>query len=169
MQPNNPEVHREKETEARVDIELNCVSDGIKVVGDYSLQGVSILYGPSWVFCRACSPRQHSCPKLSSMPLDLIPMLIHTPKEVSAAMNIEHYSFATFFCSFPLLVVCPHLDPLRLQISSVSAPLPPLAPSDLVDTLVTQLGDYGISSVVDRFLWYRDPLRPNPSRAWYPL
>lgn len=95
------------------------------------------------------SPRQYPCSKLSCMPLDLVPMLIHTPKIVSATMNVKHDPFAALLRSFPSLVIHSRLDPLSLQTAPSSSPLPPLAASNLVDTLMPELCNYGFGGIIN--------------------
>lgn len=103
------------------------------------------------------------------MPLYLIPMLIHTPEEISAPMNIEHDPLAIFLRAFPLLIVRPHLDPFSFEVAPFSAPLPPFAATDLINTLMTQLSDYCIGSIVDCFLGNCDFFYPAPGRVGHPL
>jgi len=84
--------------------------------------------------------RQHPSLELARMPLHLIAMLVDAPKEVCAAMNIEHYAVAFGDSQLlPRVVVLAHLDPLGLECCAFASPLPPIRSSDCLDAFRPQL------------------------------
>ena len=115
------------------------------------------------------SPCKYSRLKFPSVSLHLITMLIHAAKEVGPAMHIKHDSLALLTAVFPLRIVRPHLDPLRVQCTIVSSPLPPFAAANFVQTVVSQLNSESISCPAYCVLWYCDFVHPNPTWGRYPL
>ena len=96
-------------------------------------------------------------------------MLIHTSKEVSPAVYVQHDPFPLVIYSLPLLKITAHLDPFRFELCVLPPPLPPCLPTNFVDTLATQLGYQGCGSVRDGL--FRDDrfLDLDPSRRRHPL
>jgi len=77
--------------------------------------------------------------ELSSVPLELIPVLVDASKEICAAVDVQHDALAGFAGFLPFVVVGPHLNPLRLERAVGFAPLPPLSAPNLADAVGSQL------------------------------
>lgn len=52
--------------------------------------------------------------QLPGVPLHLVPVLVHAPEEVCPAVDVQHHAGPAVSVPLALLVVGPHLDPLRL-------------------------------------------------------
>lgn len=103
------------------------------------------------------------------MSLHLITVLIHAAEEVCTTMHIEHDSVALFATLLSLCIMRPHFNPFRLQHGVVSSPLPPLAASNFVHTVMAQLSSESLCCLSDRVLRYCYFLHLDPVRIGYPL
>lgn len=103
------------------------------------------------------------------MPLHLVAMFIHAAKEVRAAMDVQHDPLALSPGLLPPRVMSPHLDPFCLWYSSISSPLPPLASSDSINALMTQLRDQQISRPFHTSFRDYDFVHLYPARTGNPL
>jgi hypothetical protein len=103
------------------------------------------------------------------MPLQLIPMRVHAPKEVPTAMHIQHDPPPRVTLLLPLVEMRPHLDPLGAHLAAGLAPLPPCPPADPLNAMRTQLRLYGICAGLEMRLEDRDLLSPDPVRGRHPL
>ena len=77
--------------------------------------------------------------QLARMSLQLIPMLVHTPKEVCASVYVQHYALAGIIGSLALVIVGPHLYPLGPETRVLFPPLPPLATAHGANAFIAQL------------------------------
>ena len=114
-------------------------------------------------------PSKHPSLQFTSMSLHLIPMLIHTPKEVRTAMHIQHDSLPFISRLLPLFIVRSHLDPFCLQFAPWSAPLPPELSSNLLNAMMAQLLLYVLCAFRDVFLGDLDLVQLHPARVRNPL
>lgn len=97
-------------------------------------------------------PSKHPSLKLPRMSLHLIPMLIHTSKEIGTTMHIQHHPLPTVPRLLPLMIVRSHLNPFCSQLTPRSSPLPPRLSSNLLDPIWTQLVLYSIRSSLNEVL-----------------
>lgn len=66
-------------------------------------------------------------------------MLINAAEEVGSSMYVEHNPFAFLSARFPPSIVPSHLNPFSFQCAAFPSPLPPFLPSNLINTVVSQL------------------------------
>ena len=114
-------------------------------------------------------PSKYPSLQLSGMSLHLIPMLIHTAKEVCTAMYIQHDSLTLVILLLSLLMVGAHLDPFCLQVASWFSPLPPKPASHVLNPMMSQLLLYGIRCFRDMILGDLDFVDLDPSWIRHPL
>jgi hypothetical protein len=114
-------------------------------------------------------PCQNSGLQLPRMPLQLIPMRIHTSKEICPTMHIEHDSLHRIVSSAPLLEIRPHLNPLGLQIAARPPPLPPRLSPHHFNPMGPQLGPYRIRGGREMFPRDGDMVQLHPVRTGNPL
>lgn len=96
-------------------------------------------------------------------------MLIDAAKKVRSAMYIEHYSFSIFPARFSSGIIPSHLNPLCLQHTSFSSPLPPLLTPNLIHTSVSQLSNDSISRFGDTVLRNVNLVDLDPVGTGHPL
>ena len=60
------------------------------------------------------------------MALDLVAVGVNTSEEICPAVNVQHDAVALARALLAVVEVSAHLDPLRLEFSRRTAPLPPL-------------------------------------------
>lgn len=80
--------------------------------------------------------RKYSGPQLSGMSLHLVPVLVYASEEICTTMDIQHNSGPLVAFLFPSIVIASHLNPLGLELATLSSPLPPLASPNLIDAFM---------------------------------
>lgn len=111
---------------------------------------------------------EHPCAELPSMPLHLITMFIDTSKEIRSSVDVQHDS-STFLPRLSRSVVSSHFDPFCFELRMFSTPLPPLFPTNVIDSFMTELGYDCVRSFREAFARNRDIVDFDPSRMWDPL
>lgn len=85
--------------------------------------------------------REHPRLQLARVSLQLVPVHVHTSKEIRSSVDIEHNLLPGVVVLFPLVVVRAHLNPFGVEGTGVRlSPLPPLASTDLPYALRAELG-----------------------------
>lgn len=103
------------------------------------------------------------------MPLQLVPVLIHTAEEISATVHVQHDALAFFVLFFSLIIVAAHFYPFCFQFGVLSPPLPPQLAANSVNSFVAQLGDESVCSARKLCLRYLDILCSDPAGRRHPL
>lgn len=103
------------------------------------------------------------------MPLHLVPVLIDTTKEVSTPVHIEHDSVSLLSRSLPLLLIGLHFNPIGLQLTARSAPLPPCLAANHFDTMGSQLLLYRLCGRCTKLFGNVNLLDFHPRRVRHPL
>lgn len=114
-------------------------------------------------------PSKHSSFQLPRVPLQLIPVRIHTPKEVAPAMDIQHDPLPRIVPALPHLEMRPHLNPLGAHLVPRPTPLPPRLPSHTLNTMAPQLRLYGLRAGREVRLRDRDQVDLDPQGVRHPL
>jgi len=96
-------------------------------------------------------------------------MFIYAPKETCSAMYIEHNSLSQILVLLPLIIICSHLNPFRLEVALWPSPLPPSFPSDFSYAMRTQLLLYRFRAFFEIFFGYGDFVYFYPVRVGDPL
>jgi|TARA_R110002003_G_scaffold79_7_gene7064 hypothetical protein len=104
------------------------------------------------------------------MSLHLIAVLVHTAKEVRAAMHIQHYAVSLGDVElFPRIIVLAHFNPFSLQRCAISSPLPPCLPANRFDAFWPKLCADELSRTLQLTGCDLDDLHVDPVRHWHPL
>ena len=96
-------------------------------------------------------------------------MLVHTAKEVSAAMNIHHDALPLVAFALALSGVCFHLDPFSSHIGLGLPPLPPFASSNLPKSILAKLIVQKLGGFFEVQLRNSHSLNLDPLRMRHPL
>ena len=123
---------------------------GVEGVQEEEVSGKAVLQaaGERELGGQAVPRREDARLELAGMALHLVAVLVDAAEEVGAAVDVEHDPVATTTSAagiglpLALVVVGPHLNPLRLELGATAArlaPLPPFAAPDLADALGPEL------------------------------
>lgn len=146
MRPDNHAGHKEKEIEVLAGTVLQNIRKS--QIRDFT-ELTANSQQPKLSNFNQHLPSKNSSLQFPRMSLHLIPMLIHTPKKVRASMHIQHNSPPRILQHLPLIIIRPHLNPLRFDFTPRSPPLPPNFAPHLLNSMMTQLLLYVFCGLLD--------------------